>query len=808
MRLESLLSDLRYATRTLFKTPGFALGAIAILGLGIGANAAMFSVVNAVVLRPLAFPDSHRLVRIWHVPPPQLFPGVTRFSVSPANFLDWRASADVFERVSIYSDRQANLTGHGDPEAVAAGVVDVDFFHVLGAAPILGRTFLAGEDVPGHDGVVVLSESLWRSRFGADPAIVGQSIQVDGMARTVVGVVPRSTDELSRTIRMWEPLAWSPEEQAVRGNHNYGVIARLKPGVTVDRAQAELTAISLRLAQQYPADDAGWGALVVPLQEDVLRDTRAALFLLLGAVGFVMLIACANTANLLLARTTGRSKEVAVRAALGAGRGRMIQHLLCEATLLGAAGGLAGLLLARASLGGLVALAARELPRAGDIALDGQVLAFTVLVALATGMLAGLVPAWRATSRNLHDALKTGLSRTIGITGERGVRRVLIVSEVALAFVLLVGAGLLIHTLAMLHGVDPGINPRNVLTMTVAIPPEKYKTPADRQRFFDEAIRRIRALPAVEATSMIDSLPTQGGSMQPVAIPGEPPRAMSEQPEVLVRRVMPDYLRASGTRLLEGRDFGDADTADRPAVALVSESFARRFWPNQDPLDQELTLTLLSDTVRRVVGVVGDVKLTGLDTQPGAAVYIPLAQVPGVRLSLLVRAAVPPALLTRSIASAIHAVDPELPLADVMTMDEVLGDSIARQRFAMELLAAFAALALLLAAVGIYSVLSYTVRQRVQEIGVRMALGAPIASVLRMVVVEGMKPMMAGIIIGIVAAMALGGVMSALVYGITPHDGATFVSVALIIMVVGAVASLVPAYRATCVDPLVALRDE
>jgi predicted permease len=518
-----------------------------------------------------------------------------------------------------------------------------------------------------------------------------------------------------------------------------------------------------------------------------------------------MLIACANTANLLLARATGRSKEIAVRAALGAERGRMIQHLLSEAMLLAVAGGLAGLLLARASFGGLAALAARELPRAGDIALDGQVLAYTVLVALATGVLAGLVPAWRATSRNLHDALKIGVSRTTGIAGERGVRRVLIVSEVALAFVLLVGAGLLIHTLAMLQGGDPGINPRNVLTMTVAVPPEQYKTPADRQRFFDEAIRRIRALPGVEATSMIDSLPTQGGSMQPVAIAGEPPRAMSEQPEVPVRRVMPDYLRASGTRLLEGRDFSDADTADRPAVTLVSESFARRFWPNQDPLGKALTLTLRSDTVRRVVG---DVKLTGLDTQPGASVYIPLAQETAVRLSLLVRAAVPPAALSRSIASAIHGVDPDLPLTDVMTMDEVLGDSIARQRLTMKLLAAFAALALLLAAVGIYSVLSYTVRQRVQEIGVRMALGAPIASVLRMVVVEGMKPTVAGIVIGIAAAMALGGVMSALVYGITPHDGATFVSVALIIMVVGAVASLVPAYRATRVDPLVALRDE
>ncbi|HKE87017.1 MAG TPA: ABC transporter permease [Vicinamibacterales bacterium] len=808
-RISSLVQDVRYAARMIRRSPGFALLVVLILGLGVGINAVMFSLVNAVVVRPLPFASPDRLVRVWHLPPAAQFPGATRFSVSPANYLDWRAQNGVFEQMSIYAQGRATLTGPGqEPDSVVEGIVSAAFFDVLGARPLYGRYFDTGEDEPGTDGVVVVSEELWQTRFGGDPGLVGRSIVVDSRPRTVIGIAPALMAFPARA-RLWTPLAMNAEMRATRGIHDFLVLARMKTGVPIARAQAEMDTISKRLEVQYPVDNTGWGALVVPLQDDIVGDARTALLVLLGAVGFVMLIASANLANLLLAKTLGRSKEIAVRAALGASRRRVVQQILCETMLLGLLSGVFGLLLARGSMTAIVAYVTGTIPRSTEIDLDARVLLFTFGVSLTAGLIAGLAPAWRLTRPNIQSTLNQGLTRTATGSHDRRLRHALVVSEVALALVLLVGAGLLIRTVGTFRAIDPGFDRHNVLTAVLTLPPAKYPKQEDRTRFADLLTQRVGGLPGVEAVSTIDSLPMTGGSTQPVSIEGEPVKPMSEQPEVAVRRIMPGYLRASGTRLMSGRDFTKADTADALPVVLISEAMARQFWPNQNPLGKRLTLTFRPGVVREIVGVVGDVKMTGLDVpEPVAALYAPLAQNPGGPLSLVVRTTVPPKSVTPSMAVLLHELDPDLPLLNVRTMDEVVGASFAQQQFAMELLGAFAALALLLAAIGIYSVLSWTVRQRVREIGIRRALGAPTRDLIRMVVVEGLKPTVWGVVLGVASALALGRLLSALIFGVTPHDITTLSSVAIIITLVGMSATLLPAYRATRVDPVIALRDE
>jgi putative ABC transport system permease protein len=808
-RVGQLFQDLRYGMRMIRCSPGFAALVVLILGLGIGVNTVMFSLVNAVVIRSLPFGDADRLVRVWHVPPPAQFPGATRFAVSPANYLDWRGQNNVFDRMSIYAPVGVTLTGPGqEPEAVPAGTISTEFFTVLGVRPLRGRLFEAGDDERGKPDVVLVGESLWQTRFGADPGLVGRTIVVDAQPRTVIGIVPSSVVFPARA-RIWLPLVMTNELRATRGIHDFLVIARLKPGVEVTQAQAEMNTISKRLEREYPVDNTGWGALVLPLQDDIVGDARTALLVLLGAVAFVMLIASANLANLLLAKTLGRSKEIAVRTALGASRRRVVQQILCETILLGLVSGAVGFLLARGSLTAVVTYVTGTLPRASEIDLDWRVLLFTLSVSLGTGIIAGLAPAWRLTRPTIQSTLNQGLSRTATGSHDRRLRNALVVSEVALAVVLLVGAGLLIRTVGQLRAVDPGFDARNVLTVIFALPQAKYPKQEDRNRFSDQLMTHVRALPGVVAASAIDSLPMTGGSTQPVAIEGEPEQPMSKQPEVAVRRIMPDYLRASGTRLVAGRDFTDRDTADRMPVVLVSESMARQFWPNQNPLGKRLTLTFRPGVVREVVGVVDDVKMSRLDaTEPMAALYVPFAQGQWVFMTLVVKTTVPPTTITTLLASAVHEIDSELPLLGVRTMDEVVDASIAQRRFAMELLGAFAAFALLLAALGIYSVLSWTVRQRVREIGIRRALGASMQDVIRMVVVEGARPTLLGVACGVVSALALGRLISALVFGVSPHDGATLTAVAGILTLVGVIASLVPAYRATRIDPAVALRDE
>jgi len=807
-RLASLVQDVRYAARMIRRGPGFALLVIAILGLGVAVNTVMFSVVNAVVVRPLPFPDADRLGRVWHVPPPAQFPGATRFSVSPANYLDWRAQNSVFERMAIYTEGGATLTGPGqEPEAIPEEIVSAEFFEVLGMNPLLGRLFRPGDDQSGTDDVVIIRESLWRTRYGADPALVGRSITVDGRPRTVIGIAANSPE--APRVEVWEPLVMTPQLRALRGIHDFQVVARLKPEIPVERAQSEMSTISKRLEQQYPVDNTGWGALVVPLQDDIVGDSKTALLVLLGAVGFVMLIASANLANLLLAKTAGRSKEIAVRTALGANRRRVVQQILCETVLLGVISGAVGLLLAQVSMAAIVNYITGTIPRTSEIQLDARVLLFTLGVSLVAGVIAGLAPAWRLTRPNIQGTLNQGLTRTATGSHDRRLRNGLVVSEVALALVLLVGAGLLIRTVGSLRAIDPGFDRQNVLAVLLAPPNAKYPGPGDRARLTKQVVERLHVLPGVQAASAIDSLPVTGGSTQPVSIEGRPETVMSKQPEVAVRRMMPGYLRTTGMRLIAGRDFSDADTADSQPVAVISEAMARQFWANENPLGKRLTLTFRPGVVREVVGVVSDVKIRGLNVaEPVSTLYTPFAQSQIGLISLVVRTSVPPRTVVTSVGAAVHEIDRDLPLIRVVTLDEVVGRSMSQQQFAMELLGAFAALALVLAAVGIYSVLSWTVRQRVREIGIRRALGAPTEDVVRMVVIEGLKPALCGVALGLVSALALGRLMTALVFGVTPHDAATLSSVSIILTLCAAMATLLPAYRATRVDPVVALRDE
>jgi putative ABC transport system permease protein len=814
--MTTLAQDLKYALRVLRKSPGFTAAAILVLALGIGANTAIFSVVNAVLLRPLPFQDSSRLVQIWHVPPPKNFPGMTTFSVSAANYVDWQQQNHAFEHLAIYSFTSFNFTAGDQPEAIQGAGVSPDFFSTLRSQPILGRTFAPEEDQLGHSHVILLSHAIWKSHFAANQNIVGQNIALDGQNYTVVGVMGPDF-RFPDWAKVWTPMAWTDAQRQVRGEHHYLVIGRLKPGVQLPQAQAEMNTISSRLEQQYPEDDKGWGAILVPLREQIVGDVRPALLILLGAVAFVLLIACANVANLTLAKTFARRKEIAIRAALGASRGRVLQQVLAESILLSLAGGAVGLLFARAGTSLITNFLADSLPRSTEIGLDGWVLCFTLGVSLLTGIAAGLVPALRMTKPDVNEALKQG-GRTGSDSAGSRIRSLLVVSEVALSLVLLIGAGLMIRSLSLLRGLNPGFDPSNVVTMTVVVPRTKYATPLQEVQFFDAALNRVQGLPGVESAGVIDDLPLDpSGSHQPIVIEGRPVTQMSEQPEVDVRLISPGYIHALRVPLRQGREFSAADTADRPPVVLISETLAQRFWPNENPIGKHLTMTFSSGKPKEIIGIVGDVKLDGLDvTAPSATLYVPFSQlsVPAIGtwnsfpMSLVVRAASQPTNLVSAVTNAIHEVDRQTPVVEVATMDQLMSNSVSQRRFNMLLFAAFAGLAVLLAAVGIYSVLAYAVRRRVREIGIRMALGAQISDVLRMVVIEGMTPTLIGMAIGVAGALALGRVLSTLIYGVQATDPLTFVGVSAILAAVALLASIIPAYRATRVEPVKALREE
>jgi len=820
--LEAGIQDLRFGLRLLRKNPGFTAVAVLTLALGIGANTAIFSVINAVLLKPLPFDQPDRLVKVYHTPPQASFPGIPTFSVSPANFLEWRAQSQAFEGMTAYGFRRFTLTGKGRPEAISVGLVNSGLFSLLRARPLIGRVILEDEDEPGRDHEVVLSYSFWLEHFGGDREIVGKNIELNAEPFTVVGVMKPGFDfpivrNPNLRVQLWKPMAWTDRERAVRDIHNYLVVARLKDGVSLKQAQAELDGISSRLMQLYPRDDKGWGAIAIPLSQDIVGEIRPSLLILLGAVAFVLLIACANVANLLLARTLSRRKEIAIRAALGAGRGRLLQQVLSETLLLALAGGLLGLIFAHYGVELIVNYLAQRLPRSREIGLDGGVLAFTLGVSLVTGFAAGLLPALRLAKEESNQALKESPGQVASDAVGSRTRSVLVVSEVALSLMLLIGAGLLIRSLWALRSVNPGFDPHHVLAMGLSIPPTKFTGPAQQIRFFSDVLERVRTVPGVESAGLNDDLPLGDGSHEPILAEGWPVVPMSDLPEVDVRVISPGYLSAMHIPLLSGRDFDDSDAQGRAGAALISQSMAKQFWPNENAIGKHVTLYFYPQLTRVVVGIVADVKEDGLKQKRAAVeLYFPLAQLSAPKglewqsfgMDMVIRTAQNPSSIAVALTEAVHGVDPEVVLLNVRTMDDLVSASLSPQRFTMLLLAVFAGLALLLATIGIYSAISYSVSRRTHEIGIRISLGASPADVLLLVLRQGMMLTAMGLVIGIITALVFSRLMATVVYDVKPSDPLTFVAVALLLACVAVVACYIPARRAMRLDAVVALRHE
>ncbi|MGI8995218.1 MAG: ABC transporter permease [Pyrinomonadaceae bacterium] len=808
--MKTIWQDLRFAVRMLGKRPGFTVAAIIALALGIGANTAIFSVVNSVLLRPLGYKEPERLVTISHS-----YPKLDLVApVSAPGYVDYRNQTSVFEETAASSNANYNLTDGSDPERVQGRIVTANFFPLLGIAPTLGRTFLAEEDKPGASRVVVLSYGLWQRRFGGDPQIVNRTIRLNNESYTVVGVMPAEfrfgRDEL------WTPIAFTPEQLANdrRGNEYLGAMARLKPGVTIEQAQTEIDFIARRIAEAnpdaYPADS-GWGVKLKSLNEEIVGDVRPALFVLLGAVGFLLLIACSNVANLMLARAAARGREIAIRTALGASRLRLVRQLLTESLLLAFVGGVAGLLLAVWGVELLVALEPADVPRAREIGIDARVLLFTIGLSLLTGILFGLLPALQASKPGLTGTLKEGGRGSAVGGGIRSARSLLVITQIAVALVLLVGAGLMVRSFSRLLDVNPGFRTENVLTMQVALPATKYREPQQRRAFFQELVERIKALPGTESVGAVSHLPLGGGVTSfTFGIEGRPAPPGVMNPHTDGRVATPDYLPTMQIPLLRGRHFTERDNADARQVAIIDETLARVYFPGEDPVGKRVTFEGTDENPiwREIVGVVGAIRHRGLDAELKAQLYYPHAQSTAAGLSVVVRAANDPASLTSAVRGAVRAVDKDQPVYGVRTMDEVLNNSVAQKRFSMFLLAIFASVALVLAAVGIYGVMAYTVSARTNEMGIRIALGARSIDILRLVVGQGMILALAGVGVGLVAALVVTRVMSSLLYGISATDPLTFAAIALLLTGVALLACYVPARRATKVDPMVALRYE
>jgi predicted permease len=701
--------------------------------------------------------------------------------------------------------------------------VTTGFFSILRAQPLLGRTFLDEEDSSGRDHEIVLSYNLWQSRFGGDRDVVGKRISLNQQAFTVVGVMGQNFQfpipiDPAFSPEMWKPLGWTDQERAVRDNHNYAVVARLKAGVSLQQARSELDSISKQLAEQHPGDNKGWGATAVSLREDLVGDVRPALLILFGAVVLVLLIACANVANLLLVKALSRRKEVAIRTALGASWYRLLQQSVTETLLMAVAGGGAGLILAHYGVKLIVRFLAQQLPRSTEIGLDGWVLVFAFGISLLTGIAVGSFSALRLVKNDVSESLKQGLGRTTSDSGGARARSVLIVSEVALSLMLLIGAGLLIRSLLVLRHVNPGFDPNQLLTLDISIPRTKFSTAAEQATYYDRVLSQVRALPGVKDAGLIDSLPLSGnGSHQPISVEGRPVVAMAEQPEVDVRLISPGYISAMHIPLLSGRDFNTSDVEGRPAAVLISQSLAKLFWPNESPIGKHLTQYFFREFPRVVVGVVGDVKLDALnETRPVPTLYTSLAQASAgtggtwrsFGMSLVLRTSADPLNVVSIVTNSIREVDSEVPLLNIRTMDQSVSASLSSQRFTMLLLAAFAGTAVMLAAAGIYGVLAYVVTRRTREIGVRMALGAAGGDVFRLIIGQGMWTTAIGMGIGIVGALALTRTMQSLLFGVSTTDPLTLLGVTLVLAAVSLLACWIPAHRATRVDPLVALRDE
>ncbi len=797
------MNDLRYAFRQLLASPGFTAVAILTLALGIGACTAIFSVVNGVLLRPLDYPQPDRIVVLRETNLPQ-FP---EFSVSPPNFLDWQKQTKSYSSLAAYSGDQINLTGEGEPQRLIGVKATADYFKVYGVQPVLGRTFLPEEDAVGKNHVVVLSNPFWQRVFGGEKNVIGRSVQLNGEPYTVIGVAPPEFGQQSK-VDVWSPMAFSAEEKdnKYRGAHYLNVVGRLKPGVTATQAGSELKLLAAQLAAQYPDSNKGWGVFVTPMLDYSVRDVRVVLYTLLGAVGCVLLIACANIANLLLARATGRHRELSIRAALGASRFRLVRQLLTESVLLALCGGAAGLLIARWGLDALLALAPTDLPRASGIHLDASVLIFSFLLSVVTGVVFGVAPAWLAAHTDMNESLKQG-SR--GSTDARGrLRGALVVIEVAFALVLLGGAGLLARSFMRLTHVDPGFNPTNATVLRLSLPEKKYEKDEQQVEFVDALLAKLRVLPGVQEVGLTHTMPLIGDWVLGFNIAGRPPIAPSDLPNTNYYAVTPGYFHAMGIVLKRGRLFNDRDNAKAPRVAIINEALAKQFFPNEDPIGKQINVTNGPDTFRQIVGIVGDIKQYGVDKDTTSQTYEPFAQHPFNTLNVVLRTTGSPAALTGALRPVVYSVDKDQPIGKIQPLEEIVAETIAKQRFAMTLVAAFSLVALVIASVGIYGVMSYSVVQRRSEIGIRMALGAQSRDVLRLILGGGGKLVGLGLLLGLIATLIASRAMGSILYQTSAFDPLTLGAITLLLAGVALVACLLPAQRATRVNPIEALRSE
>jgi putative ABC transport system permease protein len=802
--MSTVVQDLRYAFRMLLRNPGVALIAVIALALGIGANTAIFSVVNSVLLRSLPYSDPDRLMMVKE----NKFPQFPEFSISPGNFLDWQKQNTSFETLAAVNSTSFNLvTNDAEPERLRGARVTAGLFEMLGVRPIQGRTFTDEEDQPGHENVAIISEGLWKRRFGNDPNVVGQSVTLSAVSYTIIGVTPSSFPFPDRETDLWTPMAFTARQAQMHGSHFLTVVGRLKQGVSISEADAELKTIAARLAEQYPGSNAGWSTSITPLQDYQIRDVKSGLIFLLGSVALVLLIACANVANLLLARATVRQKEIAIRTALGASRGRVARQLLTESILLAFIGGTVGLALAWWGMGSLLSLAPDDLQQVKNVALDLRVLAFTLAVTVFTGIVFGVVPAIQASNPNLNETLKEGGRGTTG--GHHRVRSSLVIVEVALALVLLVCSGLLIRSFVSLNKVSPGFNSRNALTVNIALPGRKYQNPDQYSAFFTQLLEKLAVLPGVTDVGATQSLPVQGDYLVGFKIQGRPAAAPGEDKSTNYYAVTPGYFKSMGIPLIRGRLFTEQDNGNGRKVAIINETMAKTYFADEDPIGRSIYLSQgPADSFREIVGIVGDVKQYGLSEPSTLQTYEPYLQMPFSGMTIVVRTQVRPESLSDAIRREVLAVDKEQPISRIRTLEQIISSSVQQQRFLMFLLSIFAGVAMILAAVGLYGVMSYTVTQRTHEIGIRIALGASNGNVLRLVVGHGMILALTGVAIGLAGSFAVTRLMSTLLFGISTTDAITFGAIPLLLAGVALVSCLAPAYRAIRVDPMVALRHE
>lgn len=801
--METFIKEVRYAIRSLAKRPGFVITALITLALGIGANTAIFSVVNAVLLRPLAYRNPEQLVTVLH-------DGSS--PVAPANFLDWKQQSQSFESLAAAQWWEPNLSGTDQPEHLRGLQMTDPMFRLLGVDPIIGRTFTDGEDQPGREHVAVLSNRLWHRRFGANPNVIGQQITLDGESFTVIGVMPpefQFAPFWATNAEIWSPLNLAARRND-RGGQSLRIFGRLKPTVSSAQAQIEMDTINRRLEQQYPDHNKGLTVSVVPLLEQTVGKTRPALLMLLAAVGFVLLIACANVANLMMARATARKKEIALKAVLGATRGRIASQLLTESLLLALSGGALGLLLAIVGVKALVRLGPATLPRLQTIGLDSSVLGFTFVVSVVTGILFGLAPILQIRKANFSESLNESARGSTSGKHHYRVRRLLVVAEMSLAVMLLIGGGLMVRSFLRLRAIDPGFDSGHLLTMTIPLAGSKHSDGPARAAFFDQILPAIKALPGVESASAINHLPIGGDQWTlGFTIEGQSAPSPGQGPAAVYRIVRPDYFRTMGETLLKGRDFNADDKQAAPGVVIVNEALARRYWPNDDPLGKRLKVNADDSGWREIVGIVKDAKQRDWISAAKPELYLPHQQSLAPRsLTLVVRTSPEPTVMTRAIQNEIWAVDKGLPVFEIRSMDDVISEALGPQLFNTLLLGIFGWIALTLATVGIYGVINNMVVSRTHEIGIRMALGARATDVLRMIVGQGMTLTAIGIAIGIAGSLFISQLLAGLLYGVSTTDAATFLSIPLLLAAVALMACYLPARRATRVDPMVALRND